>query len=114
MLSPLRFQCGAAGTQEEIQTEITRLKARLANVTAGDAAAAATTAVSTDKGGRLLSLILRWREERKEALQKEVDRLQQRVVELQAEAAGKQLVTPEERLVEWLSENGGQVCWLVW
>lgn len=102
--------CCAAGTKEETQEEVARLKERLANVTSGDAAAAATKADPSDKSGRLLSLLLRWREERKATLQKEIDRQEARLADMAAAAAGSlRVVTAEEKLVEWLKDNGAQV-----
>jgi hypothetical protein len=62
---------------------------------------------SADQDGRLLSLLLKWREERKETLGIEISRLQNRLAEA---IAGKQTETPiEEELMEWLTANGAQV-----
>lgn len=106
-----------AGTAEEIKSELARLQSILANVTSGDAAAAAVKPLASDKGGRLLTLLQGVRQQRKEALNKEIDRLQQRLAAVAeaAEKGGKAAadsaadVTPEERMLEWLQENGGQV-----
>lgn len=53
-------------------------------------------------------MLREWRGQRKAALHREIARLQQRL----AVVTGKQQqehVAPEERLLEWLKENGGQV-----
>jgi len=68
------------------------------------------TTCFADKGGRLLSMLVTWREERKATLKVEIARLQQRLTELAEAAAGKQTEVPlEEELVNWLTANGAQV-----
>lgn len=103
-----------AGNREETQTELARLQGRLANVSAGDAAAAATKVAWSDPGGRMLGLMLRWREERKAALQAEILRQEQRLANfaaLDSLLPGQQMPAedPLEKLVEWLTTNGAQV-----
>jgi hypothetical protein len=83
--SPLGVVCPphtalCAGTQQQLQAELARLRARLADVAAGDAAAAATVPdAAGDASGRLLRLLLTWRQQRKAGLQLQVARLEQLV-----------------------------------
>jgi hypothetical protein len=103
-LLSLRF----TGNQIKLETEIARLQSTFVNITATDAAAATATPAASDKGGRLLRMIVEWRQQRKAAIEREVSRLQQRL----AVVTGKeqqQEVSAEDRLVEWIKENGGQV-----
>lgn len=94
-----------AGTLEETQAEMARLQELAAALVAGDVAAAAAQPVAEDDGGRLLGLVLRWREMRQQAIQREISMLKQRQQQLEA----GQLPTVVEAFAAWLSENGAQV-----
>lgn len=100
--------CHFAGNQTQLEAEVARLQSTLANLTATDAAAAATVPASEDKNGRLLRLLLEWRQQRRAALEREVARLQQRLAVVKGQVQ-EQKVSAEDRLVEWILENGGQV-----
>jgi hypothetical protein len=96
------------GSQIQLEAEVTRLQSTLANLTATNAAAAAAVPAASDKGGQLLRIILEWRQQRQAAIEREVARLQQRL----AVVTGKeqqQEISAEDKLVEWIKENGGQV-----
>lgn len=96
---------------EELQAELTRLEAVLATIVSGDAAAEAIKPVASDKGGRMLSLFLELRKERKGALQKEIDRLKQRLAEeaTRKDGSAQQEPSAEEKMIQWIRDNGGQV-----
>uniref|UniRef100_A0A383VSU2 SET domain-containing protein n=1 Tax=Tetradesmus obliquus TaxID=3088 RepID=A0A383VSU2_TETOB len=93
------------GSLSETQAELARLRALAAELVSGDAAAAAAKPVADDAGGRLLSLVLRWRQMRQEAVKREVLLLEAREQQLKA---GK-LPGVVERFMSWLAENGAQV-----
>lgn len=65
-----------AGTKAELLAEAGRLGARLEMLRAGEAAAQATKPhEAADKDGRMLSLLLEWRQQRIAAIKAEIDRL---------------------------------------
>lgn len=106
----LIFWRAFTGSADEIKAEISRLQASLANLTATAAAAASATAAPEDEDGRLLSLLLMWRQQRRAALRKEVARLEQQLAHMQG--SSKQLAEGSvfDKLVSWIKDNGGQVC----
>lgn len=57
----------------------------------------------------MLALLQEWREQRKAALMREVERLQHKLKQADAAVAAGVAGGPEERLVDWLKENGAQV-----
>lgn len=95
-----------AGTLKETRAELARLRKLAVTLTSGDAAAAAARPVAEDAGGRLLSLVLRWREMRHAAVQREVAVLEHREQQLQS----GQLPSVVEAFTAWLALNGAQVC----
>lgn len=101
---------GPAGDTQELAYEVARLQSSLHNITASDAAAAAAVPASDDRDrGRLLRLLLEWRQQRKAALQKDIARLQQRLAEGGAQRLQQQQVSAQDKLLGWIEENGGQV-----
>jgi hypothetical protein len=98
------------GTADETAAEISRLQASLANLTATAAAAASAKAVPEDKHGRLLSLLLMWRKQRRTALRKEIARLEQQLAVMQGNHKQQPEGSVFEKLVSWIKDNGGQVC----
>jgi hypothetical protein len=94
-----------AGTLKETQAELARLRKLAATLASGDAAAAAAKPAAGDEGGRLLTLILRWREMRHAAVQREVAVLEQREKQLMT----GQLPTAADAFTAWLAENRVQV-----
>lgn len=59
-----------------------------------------------DSSGRILGLMLKWRQQRKAALQAEIARLDR---QLAVQSGTTHKATAEEELVAWIVENGGQV-----
>jgi hypothetical protein len=58
----LLFHVCSTGNQTELEIDFARLQSTLANLTATNAAAAVALLTASDKGGRLLHLILEWRQ----------------------------------------------------
>lgn len=66
----------ATGTPQEIHQEALRLESRLKHLQAGEARVAAVAAdVAADPDGRMLVLLLKWRQQRLRAIEAELDRL---------------------------------------
>ena len=97
-----------------MQTEVTRLHALLQKLTAADASVHKVLPAAPDTDGQILELILAWRHQRKAAVQAEIGRLEAQLAALQSEGAdhAAATLTPEEALVEWMKENGGQVSYV--
>jgi hypothetical protein len=94
-----------AGSLKETQAELARLRKLAATLESGNAAAAAAKPAASDEGGRLLNLVLRWRELRQQAVQRQTAMLEIRERQLKA---GK-LPGVVETFKTWLEENGAQV-----
>jgi hypothetical protein len=75
-----------AGTVEEIQAEMQRLSERLKMLKAADADVALIKPHNDDPGGRMLSLMLKWRQQRLHAIESEIKRLEDLADEMQAHA----------------------------
>lgn len=67
--------CVPAGTAQDVETEVQRLSTRLAALKARDAAAASIETHSDDPGGRILAMLLEWRQQRLRAIELEMQRL---------------------------------------
>jgi hypothetical protein len=66
----------APGTPEELHQEVQRLEGRLQHLRAGEARVAAVAVdAAADPDGRMLALLLKWRQQRLRAIESEVDRL---------------------------------------
>lgn len=94
-----------AGSVQETEEEIARLTHLAAELQAGETAAAAVTAVASDRNGSLLKLLLRWREMRQQAVQRQIQRLQQHADKLKSGA----VETAEDRFMHWLTKNNAVV-----
>jgi hypothetical protein len=97
--------CLLAESLKETQAELARLRRLAATLESGDAVAAAAKPVAEDADGRLLNLVLRWRQMRYKAVLREVAMLEQREQQLKAGA----LPGAAEVFKTWLAENGAQV-----
>lgn len=94
-----------------MQQEISRLHTILNSLsisnrstTSAAAAALPSVAAPEDTDGRLLRLLMRWREQRVAALRHEIARLQRRLVESSNAAPIS--------LTEWIRQQGGEVSYL--
>lgn len=94
-----------AGSVQDTETEIARLTHLAAELQAGEAAAAAVTAVASDNNGSLLRLLLRWREMRQLAVDRQIQLLQQRAEKLKSGV----VETPEDGFMHWLKNNNAVV-----
>ncbi|WIA24040.1 hypothetical protein OEZ85_013658 [Tetradesmus obliquus] len=63
------------GTAQDIQAEVQRLSERLQALRAGDAAVAGIKVHSDDPGGKMLPMLLEWRQQRLHAIKLELQRL---------------------------------------
>lgn len=109
----------ATGSCEELQAEHNRLQDLLHTITAADASAKATPPAVEDSNGRMLELLLEWRQQRQAAITAEMARLQEqlaqcagRLAKQGATGANQKLQSPAEELLQWIEQNGGKVCWV--
>jgi hypothetical protein len=63
------------GTSQELQAEVKRLAKRLEELQAGEKAVASIKPHADDAGGRMLSMMLEWRQQRLRAIELEMQRL---------------------------------------
>lgn len=72
-----------------------------------------------DSGGWILTQLWQWRQQRQQAIDKELRRLQRQLTRLEQQTAGQSDLAGygtshvSKRLTDWLEQSGAQVMWLL-
>jgi len=112
------LQC-TAGSCDDLQAEHNRLQDLLHTITAADASAKATPPAVEDSNGRMLELLLAWRQQRQAAITAEMARLNEQLAQCDGRlakqgvaGATQKLQSTADELLQWIEQNGGKVRWV--